>query len=146
MEKRAILTSEKGTSAVETAIILPILILLVFGVVQFGIAYNRAQGLQAATREGARLASIGAAYDEIAARVQEAQSLFDDDDVIVTTTPATDPPCLNVGDLVTVNAEVLSPDYAIAIPLFGSYTIGFNASGQFRCERNVPGGEAGDDD
>ena len=38
--------------------ILPLLILLVFGIVQFSLAYNRQQGLHAAARKGARIASL----------------------------------------------------------------------------------------
>ena len=38
---------ERGAAAVEFALVLPLLILLVFGIVQFAIAYNRTQGLHA---------------------------------------------------------------------------------------------------
>ena len=47
--------SERGAAVIEFAIVLPILILLVFGIVQFSIVYNRVQGLHAAAREAARL-------------------------------------------------------------------------------------------
>jgi len=57
------LADDKGASAVEFAIILPILIALVFGIVQFGVAYNKYISLTHAAREGARLAAVGA-YEE----------------------------------------------------------------------------------
>lgn len=49
---------ERGASAVEFALIASLLFLIVFGIIQFGLAYNRVQGLQAATREGARIGSL----------------------------------------------------------------------------------------
>lgn len=66
--------SAEGSSAVEFVFILPVLVMLVFGIIQFGIAYNRSQGMHAAAREGARLASIGADVASIEARVGSALS------------------------------------------------------------------------
>ena len=57
------LKNEKGTSAVEFALVLPIFIMLVFGIFQFGIAYNNWIAITHAAREGARLAAVGQ-YDE----------------------------------------------------------------------------------
>ena len=45
---------EAGTSVVEMAIVLPLLLLLVFGIGEFGIAYTRWNSLTNAVREGAR--------------------------------------------------------------------------------------------
>src|SRR5487761_1588895 len=55
---------QDGAAAVEFAIVLPVLVLLLFGVIQFGLAYNRQQGLNAAVREGSRLASIGGTFQD----------------------------------------------------------------------------------
>ena len=49
---------ERGASAVEFAIIASLLFLVLFGVIQFGIIFNRYQGVQAASREAARLGSL----------------------------------------------------------------------------------------
>ena len=57
------LLGEKGASAVEFAIILPVLIMLVFGIIQFGLAFNKYIALTHAAREGARLAAVGI-YEE----------------------------------------------------------------------------------
>ena len=46
--------SEAGTSVVEMAIVLPLLLLLVFGIGEFGVAYTRWNSLTNAVREGAR--------------------------------------------------------------------------------------------
>ena len=49
--------SESGANAVEFALVLPILIVLVFGIIYGGIAYNRQLALTQAAREGARFAA-----------------------------------------------------------------------------------------
>ena len=53
------LRDEDGAAATEFALIAPLLILLFFGIVWFGLLIYRAQVLESATREGARQASIG---------------------------------------------------------------------------------------
>lgn len=133
---------ESGASAVEFAIVSTVLFLVLFGIIQFGMAFNRSQGLEAAAREGGRLAATGATYSEIATRVRESQSLFTSSDVVVTTTPASSgsgKPCSSagIGGLVTVTATVPPGSrYAIAIPLWGNRQINYTASGVFRCERS----------
>jgi Flp pilus assembly protein TadG len=49
--------SERAAAMVEFAIVLPILLLLVFGIIDFGRALYTLNNLTAAVREGARLAS-----------------------------------------------------------------------------------------
>ena len=53
------LRSERGQSLVEFALALPILVLLLFAVIQFGIAFNNYVTLTDATRAGARKAAVG---------------------------------------------------------------------------------------
>jgi Flp pilus assembly protein TadG len=56
---RAIRTHrDEGAQVVETALALPLLVVIAFGIIQFGVAINRGQGMQAVAREGARIASI----------------------------------------------------------------------------------------
>lgn len=136
--------NERGASAVEFAIVCSLLFMVLFGTVQFGMAYNRSQGLQAGAREGARLAAIGATHTEIQDRVRVAQSLFTEADVVVTTTPASSGstrPCqiAGVGNLVTITATVpASSKYAIEIPMWGQRQIDYTGTGTFRCERAIP--------
>lgn len=49
---------ERGAAAVELAIILPLLLLLLLGIMEFGRAYNVQISLSQAAREGARHAAI----------------------------------------------------------------------------------------
>ncbi|ACL42391.1 TadE family protein (plasmid) [Pseudarthrobacter chlorophenolicus A6] len=52
------LRSERGSVAVEFALILPILIAVLLGIMEFGRAYNAQITVTAAAREGARVMSI----------------------------------------------------------------------------------------
>jgi Flp pilus assembly protein TadG len=50
---------ERGAAMVELAIILPIFVVLVFGILEFGITYNNYIALRQGTREAARQAAVG---------------------------------------------------------------------------------------
>lgn len=128
---------QEGAAVIEFALIVTLLFLIVFGIVQFSIALHRKQSLEAAAREGARLASIGATQQAIVTRVRESQSLFDEMDVIVSFSHTADPPCAGagLGNTVQVIATVQDPQYDITIPLWGNQTITYQATGSFRCER-----------
>jgi len=47
--------NQRGVAAVEFALLLPVLIMVLFGIIEFGIALSRQQVLDTASREGARL-------------------------------------------------------------------------------------------
>ena len=51
--------SEDGAAALEFAILLPILMLILFGIIEFGFLLNRYVSVTAAAREGARVMSLG---------------------------------------------------------------------------------------
>jgi Flp pilus assembly protein TadG len=48
-----------GAAAVEFAVILPLLLLIVAGIIEFGFMFNAQIGVTHAAREGARVAAIG---------------------------------------------------------------------------------------
>jgi len=52
------LRSESGASAVEFALLLPILMMILFGIIEFGMALYRQAILTNASREGARLGIV----------------------------------------------------------------------------------------
>lgn len=127
---------DSGASLAEFALVLPVLVMLVFGIVEFGIAFTKAQAIEAAAREGARLASIEAStYADVNARVNDA----------LTGIPMSGPPtvgvtvdgapstCLNQpGKAVTVT---VSATHLINIPLVVSnYAVNLNGTAVFRCE------------
>ena len=52
------LRSESGASAVEFALLLPVLMMILFGIIEFGLALHRQAILTNASREGARLGIV----------------------------------------------------------------------------------------
>jgi Flp pilus assembly protein TadG len=70
------LSRERGAAAVEFALILPVLLLMVLGMLEFSRAYNAQISLSGAAREGAREMAIhGDADDAIAAAIAAAPSV-----------------------------------------------------------------------
>jgi Flp pilus assembly protein TadG len=63
--------------AVEFAIIAPILILLVLGILEFGFGYHAWDATQNAAREGARLGAVSPDVGEIEARVRGTTDFLD---------------------------------------------------------------------
>jgi Flp pilus assembly protein TadG len=61
---------DRGAAAVELALVLPLLLLLVFGIIDFGRALNAQIEITSAAREGARWAALG--RTDIAQRVTDA--------------------------------------------------------------------------
>lgn len=58
MTRRRQLREERGQAMVEFAVILPIFVVLVFGIIQFGIVFNNYVTLTDATRAGARAGAV----------------------------------------------------------------------------------------
>ena len=68
---RSRLTTERGQALIEFAFLLPVLLLFLLALVDFGLALDRREVIQHAVREGARQASIGLSEAEIEALVVE---------------------------------------------------------------------------
>jgi hypothetical protein len=63
--------SERGAELVEFALILPLLIFIILGLVDFGFMFQRFEVVTNAAREGARMATLpGYAAADVQARVQ----------------------------------------------------------------------------
>lgn len=65
---------ERGVAAVEFALIVPLLLVVLFGIIDFGFAINRYAIVNNAAREGVREASLGASESEIRAAVDRGMS------------------------------------------------------------------------
>jgi Flp pilus assembly protein TadG len=59
MSNRLSLKNEQGQSMTEFALVLPILVILLFGVIQFGIVFNNYITVTDAVRAGARKGAVG---------------------------------------------------------------------------------------
>jgi Flp pilus assembly protein TadG len=58
MKTRKIIRDQRGGSAVEFAIILLVLLMIVFGIIEFGLIFYNQQVITNASREGARFAIV----------------------------------------------------------------------------------------
>ena len=56
---------QNGAAAVELALVLPMLVLLVFGIIEFGLMFYNKQILTNASREAARVAITGVTVSEV---------------------------------------------------------------------------------
>jgi len=62
---RTTLRNSKGNAVIEFALVLPLLLLIVFGITEFGRAIMTTNILNTAAREGARLAAVSAMNDTL---------------------------------------------------------------------------------
>jgi len=115
--RRIVSGNERGQALVELAIALPLLILILMGIFEFGRAFYTYQVVTNASREGARVAALGGSNSEVAARASSAASLAGPAEVSVSPqgTRSRGQPVT-----VTVSARV-----DVAIPFFAaqSYTV-----------------------
>src|SRR5581483_3673236 len=89
--------NEQGAAVVEVATVLPLLVMLLMGIVEFSLAYNRQQALHAAAREGGRVAAIeSSTQTDIVAAVDNALTGTSfSSSRTVTISPNVTQPCLN---------------------------------------------------
>ena len=128
---------ERGAVAVELIIILPILVVLLFGLIEFGVAMSKFQAYMSAAREGARYAAVHCRPDSstgctntlIANKVQATAVGY----TVGPGSPSADVTCsnTNVGQEVTVSWQ---QDIQVNIAFFGTYTMTPTLRASFRCE------------
>ena len=105
------LSTERGVALMETALVLPLLLLVSVSIFEFGRAYQTWQVLTNAAREAARVAVLpGATAGAASARATEylkAGQLGHPDDAIIVVTPAT----IDLGGGVTAGASQVTVSY-----------------------------------
>lgn len=121
---------QKGAAMVEMAIVLPALIILLFAIIQMGIALNRVQAYHAAAREGARIGSLESGSSaEIQSAVTAALNGINGPAPALSISPG---PCLGrPGQQITV---AVSSPYVVQIPLLPDLPITLTGDAVFRCE------------
>jgi Flp pilus assembly protein TadG len=113
---------DRGAAMVEFAIVLPVLMLILVGIIEFGRAYNAQVSIQAAAREGAReLALRHSATDVVSATRDGAPS--------VTIDSIAQTPCPATGD---GKAKVtITEEFSFMVLPFGPLDL--TATGAMRC-------------
>lgn len=107
--------SSKGQSIVETALVLPILLLILTGIIDFGFLFNNYIMILNASREGARCAAIGCSDAEIDDIVGNAAAMLDETKLTMVINP--DESMRKKGDEITVTIRY---QYSPITPLIGS--------------------------
>lgn len=79
---------EKGQAMVEFALVLPILLILLLGILEFGQIFSSYLLIQNASRDGARYGSVGYTDSEIIQIVQQKTSILDQTNLTVTILPS----------------------------------------------------------
>ncbi|NYF09241.1 Flp pilus assembly protein TadG [Leifsonia sp. AK011] len=125
--KRLRETSELGAAAVEFALVLPVLLVLLLGIVEFGTAFNAQILLTNAAREAARSMTLSGDETEAVAAADAATQpiglTVTEADVTFTVSPAG--PCVSPARLsvdVTVEKPLLTGLFGATIPLTGKAT------------------------
>lgn len=80
--------NDRGQTLVEFALILPVLLLLVIGMMDFGLIINQHMIMAEAAREGARSAALGGSNGTVITVVKTAASQIDTNQLTVTIVPA----------------------------------------------------------
>ena len=93
---------KKGQSLVETAIILPIILILIMGIIDFGLLFNNYILISNAAREGARNAALGGEDALVVQTVQNMTTALDITKMTITISPGYSSRNHGVGVSVTV--------------------------------------------
>jgi Flp pilus assembly protein TadG len=136
---------EDGAAAVEFALIVGLLAMLIFGMMEYGLAFWQLQSLRASAREGARVAAVGGDETQIRDAVVGASAgALPAGYTGLTITPTGG--CPDPGDATAVDQSVtvsidpasLPPSvqqiFSIDIPLLPSFSLNPQIEGTFRCE------------
>jgi Flp pilus assembly protein TadG len=81
------LRSRKGQSLVETALVLPVLLLILTGIIDFSLMFNSYLIVSNASREGARCAITGTTNEQITEAVKAVAQTLDSRKLTITITP-----------------------------------------------------------
>jgi len=137
---------EEGAAAVEFALIVGVFCLLLFGMLEFGVAFWQTQNLRSATREAAREAAVRGQYTDIQANLIAASNKTLPPGYTGFTVDVTGPvnPHLCTRDTTGQNVKVaivnsqLPPSaqqaFSINIPFIPPIPLNPDLSGTFRCE------------
>jgi Flp pilus assembly protein TadG len=117
--------NERGAAAVELALLMPILLLILVGIVEFGRGYHAKLTLTHAAREGARALAVG---DDVA----------DVRDVIESSIDGLDAGSLTIHGLASCTpggTATISLDYDLdySIPFWSEGSWDVDATGSMRC-------------
>jgi Flp pilus assembly protein TadG len=113
-------TADRGAAAVEFALLLPMLLILIFGIIDFGRMLNAQITVTEAAREGARASALGT---DPTARVNSMTGGLGTVNTSTTACPANPSPTDTTSVTVTYQFQFLTPVGALA-PVLGGKAFG----------------------
>jgi len=115
MQVKKIVIAQKGQALVETALVLPIIILILAGIMDFGLLFNNYLVIANAAREGARSAAVGSSDSSINSLIASMTATLDQTKVKITIAPVDS--SRKKGDEVTVTVQY---DYTLITPVISA--------------------------
>jgi Flp pilus assembly protein TadG len=128
---------ERGQGMVEFVLVLPIFLLLVFAIVDFGMGFHAWLTVTNSAREGARLGAVRGTQAQIVQRVQDTSDSLDQSNMTITVTNAQGTPGTSVVVDVDYDYTLITPlDNLLGLVSGGSVgpTITFSSSADMRLE------------
>lgn len=129
--------TDRGAVAVEFALILPVLLLIVVGTIEFGRVYSQVQVYNGAAREGARCAAVMASevadcntLTEVQTRINDASDPYANPPA-ATITPTGGCTDNTIGQDVTVS---WNQPVTLSIPFWDDVSFTTTIEATFRCE------------
>lgn len=108
--------SERGAAAVEFALVVPVLIVMIFGMVDMGMAINAQAIVSNAAREGARAASFNGANVTATTTVVTSATKY-----LIGTAPTTTITCQAIGTATTIACSSASPGDSVVVQVNYTY-------------------------
>jgi hypothetical protein len=132
--------SEAGAALLEFALVLPLLLILLFGIIEAAWAFNQQLEVRHGAREGARLVAVNAGDDTyVATEVCDRMHFSGDEDATVITITANG---TSIGDTATV--DIVAPYRGLTGFLDGIFgTADFNSTVEIRLEQVPQAGLGG---
>lgn len=132
---------EQGASAVELALIFPLVSLFLFGIIEFGVAFLQVQSIRTGVREGGRAAAVGSlvpqtqqtTVDASVGSIPSGQA----GNVQVSSSEGGRCTAQNIGSDVTVSYDTTNlpgGGIVIRIPLITDMVLTPTITANFRCE------------
>lgn len=109
---------DRGAAVVEFALLLPVLLTLVFGMVEFSRAYNAQATLSAAARIGARIMAVTGQSSQATAAISKATSTLDSS-ALTMSVPSSCPSGSNATVTLTYKLSFISRLFGSGLTLTG---------------------------
>lgn len=103
---------DRGVSAVEFALVLPLLVLILFGIIDFGYFLGQSNEVRHAAREGARIAAVSNTDFD-----QDGDSDFDANDILLRTCDALNLSGQSATITLTQSAATVGADASVTVEL-----------------------------